>query len=116
MTPDEEISISVTASWKDWRSARVRLIDLQDVHWHQPIGAPHPLVHAYVACTDIAGGEFSHGCAATAMPHQLRVCVLKSHNIPAVYAVLVRQASHALPAAPCAVPRLGVSLPTPREC
>jgi len=116
MRADEDLRISVTASWKDWRSARVRIVDLQDVHWHQPSGAPHPLVHAYIACTEVADGEFAHVCEETLTPHHLRVCVLKSHNLPAVYALLAGQASQA-PASACGVPRPhGVRAAHVREC
>jgi hypothetical protein len=91
MRADEELRISVTADWKDWRSTRVRVTDLRDVHWYQPLGAPHALVHAYIACTEIIGDRM-HVCDAAATPHNVRVCVLKSHNIPSVYAALARRA------------------------
>ena len=82
-------AISVTVEWNDWRSANTRLADLRDVHWHHPKGAPHPLLHAYVSCTEVSG--LAHTCEASSAPHDIRVCVLKSHNIPAAYEELVRR-------------------------
>jgi hypothetical protein len=91
MRADEDLRISVTADWKDWRSTRVRVDDLRDVHWHQPPGAPHPLVHAYIACSEIVVDR-THVCDVAVTPHRVRVCVLKSHNIPSVYSALARRA------------------------
>ena len=81
MKPHDDLAISVTADWNDWHSANARLGDLRDVHWHQPKGAPQPLIHAYVSPSDASTGH--------------RVCVLRSHNIPDVYAELARRADQA---------------------
>jgi hypothetical protein len=91
MRADEDLRISVTSDWKDWRSTHVRIADLLDIHWHQPLGAPHPLVHAYIACSEIVGDR-PHVCDEAGSPHHVRVCVLKSHNIPSVYNALARRA------------------------
>src|SRR4051812_14751049 len=91
MRADEDLRISVTTDWKEWRSTRVRVADLLNIHWHQPPGAPHPLVHAYIACSEIVGDR-PHICGASGTPHHVRVCVLKSHNIPSVYTSLARRA------------------------
>jgi hypothetical protein len=91
MTPHDDCAISVNVAWNDWRPAKARLCDLRDVHWHQPKGAPHPMLHAYVSCREITGSAMLHQCEAASAPHDIRVCVLKSHNIPAVYTKLVRQ-------------------------
>ena len=96
----DDILISVTADWNDWRSARVRLADLRDVHWHQPRGAPRSMVHAYMSCADIIGGTFSHTCDQSSSPHRIRVCVLRSHNVPSVYAEMARVADRAQVASP----------------
>jgi hypothetical protein len=92
VTPYEDCAVSVTTEWNDWRTAYARLGDLRDVHWHQPKGAPHALVHAYVSCLEIASGDLAHRCDALSAPHRLRVCVLKCRNIPTVYAELARRA------------------------
>ena len=102
MIGDHDLRISVTASWKDWRCASVRAADLQNVHWHQPAGAPHALLHADLLCEGSAREDTLHVCDGLT-PHQLRVCVLKSHNIPSVYAELARQASRPV-AVPCSLP------------
>jgi len=87
----DDCAISVNVEWNDWRSANARLSDLRDVHWHQPKGAPQPLLHAYISCREVPAPALAHQCEAASAPHNIRVCVLKSHNIPAVYTELVRQ-------------------------
>src|SRR4051812_49599101 len=91
MKSPNESAISVTVQWNDWRSANTRIDDLRNVHWHHPKGAPHPLLHAYVSCSEVSG--LAHTCEADSAPHEIRVCVLKSHNIPAAYEELVRRRS-----------------------
>jgi hypothetical protein len=63
-------------------------------------------VHAYIACGEIIG-EPTHVCDAARTPHHVRVCVLKSHNIPSVYTALARRADQpSAAAAVAAVPQL----------
>jgi hypothetical protein len=38
-------------------------------------------------------GEIPHACRQTEPPHNLRVCILRIHTLPAIYAALVRSAS-----------------------
>jgi hypothetical protein len=92
MKTQDELLVRVHREWDSWRSAEVRLCDLRGVHWLQPGHAPHPIVHGFVSCTSIVGGELPHDCEHSSAPHTVRVCVLKRHAIPAVYAELVRQA------------------------
>jgi hypothetical protein len=92
MTPYDDCAISVTAGWNDWRSASARLGDLHDVHWHQPKTAPHPLLHAYVSRADIVGGNLPYERGIPFDSHGVRVCILKSRNMPAAYTVLARKA------------------------
>lgn len=92
MGPYDDISLCLHADWKHCQSATTRFADLHDVHWHQPPGAPHAMVHGYVACTDIVTGHISHECDPMTAPHRLHVCVLKRHTITMVYAELVRVA------------------------
>ena len=92
MTERGNIAVSVNAKWNDWRFGNARLSALQDVHWHQPAGAPQPLVHAYVSCADLVVGTLPHACDRSSAPHRIRVCVLKSHNMPDAHAELARQA------------------------
>ena len=89
-----ELMIRVHRAWNGWRSAEVRLSDLHDVHWRQPPGAPHPLIHAYVSCDQIVGGAIPHECSyPSPVPHEMLVCVLKHHTLCAPYADLVRSAN-----------------------
>ena len=92
MGPYDDIVISLHADWKHGESATTRFANLHDVHWHQPPGAPHALVHGYVSCADILSGNIPHECDPITAPHSLRVCVLKRHTIPEVWAALARMA------------------------
>jgi hypothetical protein len=94
--------VAVQSEWNDWRSAHVRVTDLEDVHWAQPPGARQPLVHGAVWCNRLHSGHLSHDCELTPAPHRLVVCVLKSHTQPAVFAELARRADAAAGGAPFA--------------
>jgi hypothetical protein len=91
----ERTEIVVQREWNGWRTARVRVSDLEDVHWLQPPGALRPLIHAYVPCTAIHSGDLSHDCGQADAPHMLLVCVLKSHVAPSIFAHLSRSADAA---------------------
>ena len=71
------------------------LTDLHDIHWHQPPGAPRPLIHAYLSCSKLQSGNLLHDCEPMSAPHQLLVCLLKSHTAPWVFEDLARRASEA---------------------
>jgi hypothetical protein len=101
MTTDDGLPIPVRCAWNSWQTAEVRLGDLQGIHWHQPTGAPRPLMHAYVDCTKIHG-QFGHDCRTTPAPHRLLVCVLKRHVAPPTYSQLVRLAAVPRTAVPAA--------------
>lgn len=92
MQAPDEMLIRVHGEWDGWRSAEVRSGELIDVHWFQPNGAPHRLVHAFIPCTKIVTGDIPHRCERKTLPHRLRVCVLKRHTISTVYAQLARRA------------------------
>jgi hypothetical protein len=88
--PNEPL-ISIQREWNGWRTAQVRLGALESIHWHQPSGAPKPLLHGYVSCEEILAGDIEHECAGQPR-HRLLVCVLKSHTACAVYAALANRA------------------------
>jgi hypothetical protein len=92
MQAHDEVVIRVQSEWNGWRTAEVRLRDLENVHWLQPSRAPQPLVHGYILCRNITTGEVPHDCDSTSAPHRLLVCVLKRHMIPTAYAELARRA------------------------
>jgi hypothetical protein len=92
MERGHELLIRVHREWHGWRSAEVRFSDLQEIHWHQPSGAPHSLIHAYVSCTGLVTGDIPHDCDGKSAPHKLLVCVLKRHALPSAYTALVRYA------------------------
>jgi hypothetical protein len=95
----DDMLIPVQREWNGWRTAAVRLGDLQNVHWLQPSGAPVPLVHAYVVCASFVNGDVPHDCGLTPPPHRLLVCVLKKHIAPSAYLELSRRAAERLPIA-----------------
>ena len=92
MEPEYGLLIRVHREWHGWRSAEVPFGELRDVHWFQPPGAPHSLIHAYVPCTAPVTGDISHDCDRKSAPHRLLVCVLKRHAIPSAYTALARYA------------------------
>jgi hypothetical protein len=92
MPPRDPALIRVQREWNAWRTAEVRLNDLQDVHWFEPRGAPRPLVHAYMSCASIISGDVPHDCHRTPPPHRLLVCVLKRHTAAGAYSEIVRRA------------------------
>jgi len=87
------VLVRVHHTWHGWRSAEVRLGDLQSVHWFQPPGAPHPLLHAVISCSDVVTGDIPHDCASTPGRHRLLVCVLKRHALSSIYIALSRMAA-----------------------
>ena len=113
MQRNDDAVVSVNVVWNDWRCAIVRLADLRDVHWHQPKGAPHRLLHAYLSCASVVHGDLPHGCDGASVPHQVRVVVLKKHNLPAAYAELLQRADGSRRASdlPSSVPLQRPSLP-----
>jgi hypothetical protein len=94
----DDMLIPVQREWNAWRTAQVRLGDLQNIHWLQPHGAPVPLVHAYVGCASFVNRDIPHDCKGTQIPHRLLVCVLKRHIAPSAYAELTRRAAQELSA------------------
>lgn len=88
----DDVRITVLHEWNGWSQAFVRLSDLRGLHLFQPSGAPKPLMHGYVLCTDLTGDEFPHDCERTAAPHSLLVCILKSHSTERVYTEIMRRA------------------------
>lgn len=91
MATDSPTLIRVHSVWYGWRSAEVCADALTDVHWRQPAGAPHRLIHAYIACATIETGDIPHECCDRSS-HRLLVCVLKRHTPPSVFAALMRRA------------------------
>jgi hypothetical protein len=87
--PGESI-VRVQQDWNSWRSAEVRLCDLEDIHWMQPKGSPRPLLHGYVNCRSVLNSGIPHACDDSATAHRLRVCILKRHVPPLSYFELVR--------------------------
>src|SRR3954463_5155274 len=86
--------VVVQRDWSGWRKAMTPMTALQDVHWHQPAGAPRPIIHAYVSCKDLMSGDIPHECAGQAAP-RLLVCVLRQHTAPSVFGALVERANAA---------------------
>jgi hypothetical protein len=90
-TPNEPL-ISIQREWNGWRTAQVRLSALESIHWHQPSGAPKPLLHGYVSCEEILAGDIEHQCQGQPH-HRLLVCILKSHTCCSIYETLANRAN-----------------------
>jgi hypothetical protein len=95
MTAIHDDLVRVQSDWKDWRTVEVRLRDVTDLHWSQPAGAPHALLHGYISCASIVSGELSHRCDQSSAPHRLLVCALKRRTPTAIYAIMALQADAA---------------------
>jgi hypothetical protein len=85
--------VVVQRAWSEWRTALVRVSDLEDVHWFRPAGAVRPLIHAYVWCDRVVSGRLSHDCTKSPCPHRVLVCLLKSHTTGCVFEELSRRAN-----------------------
>ena len=90
---DEQLVV-VQLRWDDWRTAHVRVGDLENIHWSHPSGAPRPLIHASVSCRSFVSGHLPHDCDERTA-HRVEVCILKSHATPCVFQDLVLRASFA---------------------
>jgi hypothetical protein len=84
--------VLVQQDWSGWRKAWIPVSSLEDVHWHQPAGAPKPLVHGYVSCAALVSGDLPHDCVGTTA-HRLLVCVLRRHTAACVFDTLVQRAN-----------------------
>lgn len=90
----EDALVAVQNEWNGWRTAMVRVADLQNIRWAQPFGARLPMIHAIVSCDRLVSGRIAHQCDGTVC-HRLAVFVLKSHTQPAVFAELSKMADRA---------------------
>ena len=88
----DDALVIVQQQWNGWRTATTRLRDLEQVQWKQPAGAPRPLIHAHVRCDRIVSGQLPHDCSSSTHPHEVMICVLKSHTAVDVFDALVRRA------------------------
>jgi hypothetical protein len=102
----DDMLIPVQREWNGWKTAAVRLGELQNIQWLQPHGAPVPLIHAHVVCGSFVNGDVPHDCSLTPGPHRLLVCVLKKHTAPCAYLELSRRAAKTMPALPAGTPRI----------
>lgn len=95
----QDVLVRVHPEWRGWRSAEVPMRNLQELHWRQPPGAPHPMLHGFVSCSDIVTGDIPHDCASGPGRHRLLVCILKRHTVASVYLALTRRADQPRPLA-----------------
>ena len=84
--------IAVQTLWNGWRTALVRVGDLENLHWFQPVGAPRALLHGELPCTALRSGSVPHQCDPSTRPHRLNVCVIKSHVTAAIFEALANLA------------------------
>lgn len=84
--------IRVYDQWNGWHSAEIRIEDFTGVHWFQPPGAPHRMLHGFILCTNLVTGNIPHDCDGGPGSHRLTVCVLKKQTASTAFAELVRRA------------------------
>ena len=84
--------VVVQPEWNGWRTALAKLVDLEQVHWLQPSGAPRRIIHAYVPCSKLQSGNIVHECHQPSAPHRLLVCILKCHTAQTIFEALSRAA------------------------
>jgi hypothetical protein len=89
-----ESLVVVQRDWNGWKKAMAPLTAIRGVHWRQPLGAPRPMIHAYVDCDALVSGDVPHDCGSGAA-HQLLVCILKCHTCAAIFDQLAAQADAA---------------------
>ena len=81
--PNEPI-IEVRRQWNDYRLARYRLKDIDELHWSNyssgGFSAPGLFVHGYVRCDQMLSGKLSHSCQHGPPPHRLKVSMTKTGN------------------------------------
>ncbi len=90
MVERNDQTVSVRRQWNDWRDAEYRLSDISGLHWSRISGgvnapAPQPFIHGYVLCDQMLGGELAHSCRHGSGPHEIKVCIVKKMNKPAVF-------------------------------
>jgi hypothetical protein len=97
-TPDsqKDVTVRIRRQFDDYRIGEVPFSKLWSFQWKRVSGgvqapAPFPFVSPMVICTDIKG-EIGHSGAHGPCPHEIRVCVNKSDQDPAVWAKILQAA------------------------
>lgn len=90
-----ETVVRVRSGWDSWQAADIGIDSLRGVHWRQPLGAPRPIIHASVDCTDTLARALPHDCSRADGAHRVLVCVLKHDCIGPVYRELAAMADAA---------------------
>lgn len=90
MLDTPERYIWVRRQWNDWRSAKVRLSDVDNPHWDDISGgvntrSPRPFIHGYVWCNAFIEGDVAHSCTHDEGPHRIKVCVVQKDNGQAAF-------------------------------
>jgi hypothetical protein len=93
---DEEYVV-VRRQWNDWRTAKYRLSDVEDVRWDRFSGgvqapAPQYFLHGYVRCDEAVEGEVAHSGMHGDCPHRIKACIVKKDNDKQVYQRLAEKA------------------------
>lgn len=89
LTPDQE-PVVVRRQWNDSSLASYHLCDIDGIHWDTVSGGfraptPQPFLHAYVNCQGMIDGQVSHSGSHGSCPHQIKVCIVKKDNDPALF-------------------------------
>ena len=82
---DEDPLVTVSRAPGDYQTAQYRMSDIANLHWSHLTGGVHrflsrPRVMGYVWCNEMETGEVVHSCRHGSRPHEIKVCVLRTHN------------------------------------
>ena len=66
----------------------VSIDELENVHWHQPVGAPRPIMHAYVRASRVPR-QLLQDAELSSPPELIRVCILKCRTMAKAYDALL---------------------------
>ena len=92
----KDVTVRVRRQFNDYRIGEVPFSKLWAFDWRRTSGgvqapAPFPFASAMVVCTDV-DGEIAHSGTHGPCPHDIRVCINKSDQDPAVWAKILQAA------------------------
>jgi hypothetical protein len=81
-------SVAAQRAWNAWKSILISIDELESPHFHQPPGAPRPIMHAWVRASR-APRQLLQDAELSSPPEMIRVCVLKCRTMAKAYDALL---------------------------
>lgn len=78
--------VTVKRGWfSGWRLAKYHFSDIRNLRWSNMSGGvneilPRTTLMGYVWCDGMLEGELDHSCRHGRPPHEILVCLFKTHN------------------------------------